>query len=340
MNHTLNRRDFLKLTSLMLGGAFLPPLPPAEAPRQVTGLGRLVKGLYIYDRPSLKARPIKFVGAETLVNIFRTVESEDKHYNRQWYEIQQGYIHSATVQPVEWREQIPTLEIPKEGVLTEVSVPFTTSRTAPDAKAGVGYRLYYSTTHWAMSAKKDAEGRIWYRIFDDYLKTHFWVRGEHLRRISAEEVMPISPDVKDKRIEIDLAKQTFRCLEGDKVVLDTLCSTGVYLRTENGKPVYGTPAGEWIVDRKRPSRHMAGDEPAAEGFYDLPGVPWVSYFHWWGVSIHGTYWHNDYGEPHSHGCINLLPETAKWVYRWTMPIVGFTEQEVINKENGTQVLVF
>ena len=55
---------------------------------------------------------------------------------------------------------------------------------------------------------------------------------------------------------------------------------------------------------------MAGDDLAAADFYDLPGVPWVSYFHWWGVSIHGTYWHNDYGEPHSHGCINLPSATA------------------------------
>jgi len=50
--------------------------------------------------------------------------------------------------------------------------------------------------------------------------------------------------------------------------------------------------------------------------FDLPGVPWVCYISWTGVSFHGTYWHNNYGTPQSHGCINLTPEAAKWIYRW------------------------
>ena len=107
-----------------------------------------------------------------------------------------------------------------------------------------------------------------------------------------------------------------------KVVLETLVSTGPYLRTENGKRIFGTPAGDWSILRKRPTRHMAGDDAAPPNFFDLPGVPWVSYFHWWGVSIHGTYWHNDYGRPRSHGCVNMTPENAKWIFRWTLPPAG------------------
>jgi hypothetical protein len=143
--------------------------------------------------------------------------------------------------------------------------------------------------------------------------------------------------VHNKRIEINLERQTFQCFEGDAMVLDTLCSTGIFLRTENGKRVYGTPAGEWVINRKRPSRHMAGDDLAATDFFDLPGVPWVSYFHWWGVSIHGTYWHSDFGRPRSHGCINLPSDIAKWVYRWTMPVAGLDELQTDGE--GTRVIV-
>ncbi|MCK7483271.1 MAG: L,D-transpeptidase [Candidatus Moduliflexus flocculans] len=55
--------------------------------------------------------------------------------------------------------------------------------------------------------------------------------------------------------------------------------------------------------------------------FDLPGVPWVIYIKENGIALHGTYWHNDYGRPRSHGCINLTPQAAKWLYRWTTPAV-------------------
>ena len=66
---------------------------------------------------------------------------------------------------------------------------------------------------------------------------------------------------------------------------------------------------------------MATGDIASNGF-DLPGVPWVLYITESGISFHGTYWHNDYGRPRSHGCINLTPQAAKWLYRWTTPTVA------------------
>ena len=75
----------------------------------------------------------------------------------------------------------------------------------------------------------------------------------------------------------------------------------------------------------------------AFGDYDLPGVPWVSYINTWGIAFHGTYWHNDYGRPRSHGCINLTPEGAKWVYRWTMPHVPYDAELKYLQNHGTQV---
>ena len=332
---SLSRRNFLKVSSLTLGAALLPPVPPDEAPRPVELLGRAIKGVYAYDRPSFNAKPGILLTAETVFNIYAAVQSDDQHYNRTWYRVQQGYVHSGLVQPVRWELQTPALDVPKEGFLGEVTVPYTTARTGPYATYTPVYRFYYGTTHWIVEAKI-AESLVWYKVYDERLEKYSWVRGEHLRRVTAAEITPLSPDVRDKRIEVDLEKQTFRCFENGVKVLDVLCSTGPYLRTENGKRIFGTPSGEWQVIRKRPSRHMAGDDFASADFFDLPGVPWVSYFHWWGVSIHGTYWHNDYGRPRSHGCINLPPETAKWVYRWTLP-VALLKEEIEGR--GTQVVV-
>jgi hypothetical protein len=54
--------------------------------------------------------------------------------------------------------------------------------------------------------------------------------------------------------------------------------------------------------------------------------------------MHGTYWHNDYGKPRSHGCINLSPETAKWVFRWSLPRGALNRKPTTG--DGTQVIVY
>jgi lipoprotein-anchoring transpeptidase ErfK/SrfK len=335
-----SRRDFLKLSGLSLTSALLPPAPPDEAPRAVERLGRAIKGLHIYERPSLTAKTVALITAETVFNIYATVLSDDESYNRTWYQVRRGFVYSGQVQPVRWQWQTPSLDVPADGVLGEITVPYTISKTGPNANFASVARFYYSTTHWIVSAKADPDGVIWYEAFDERLNQSSWLKAEHVHRVTEAEIAPISPDVpgERKRIEVDLAKQTFQCFENGVKLLDILCSTGPYLRTQNGQRVYGTPSGDWAVNRKRPTRHMAGDDFASADFFDLPGVPWVSYFHWWGVSIHGTYWHNDYGKPRSHGCINLPAEAAKWVFRWSLPRGALSQKPTTG--DGTPVIVY
>ena len=87
-----------------------------------------------------------------------------------------------------------------------------------------------------------------------------------------------------------------------------------------------------------PTIHMTNDgEPGAGHPYDLPGVPWVSFFTGTGDSFHGTYWHNDYGRPRSHGCVNLTPDDAKFIYRWTSPVVPPETAYLYDPGSGTKV---
>jgi lipoprotein-anchoring transpeptidase ErfK/SrfK len=69
------------------------------------------------------------------------------------------------------------------------------------------------------------------------------------------------------------------------------------------------------------SSDLTNEGDADKKIYDLPGVPWVSFFTGNGEAFHGTYWHNDFGHPRSHGCINLSNSAAKFIYRWTRPTV-------------------
>jgi lipoprotein-anchoring transpeptidase ErfK/SrfK len=71
--------------------------------------------------------------------------------------------------------------------------------------------------------------------------------------------------------------------------------------------------------------------------YELPGVPWVLFFYQTGIAFHGTYWHTDFGRPRSHGCINMRCEEAKWLFRWTLPVIA--PDEKLKTGHGTSVVI-
>jgi hypothetical protein len=74
-------------------------------------------------------------------------------------------------------------------------------------------------------------------------------------------------------------------------------------------------------------------------YYNLPNVEWVQYF-FEDYSFHGTYWHNDFGEPRSHGCVNMTNADAKWLFDWSMPAWNGSEwQKVTAKEQGALVII-
>jgi hypothetical protein len=67
---------------------------------------------------------------------------------------------------------------------------------------------------------------------------------------------------------------------------------------------------------------------ATAGAYETPGIAWTSFFAIGGVAIHAAFWHNDFGTPRSHGCVNCRAEDAKWIFRWTLPAVSLAQGQV------------
>jgi len=108
-----------------------------------------------------------------------------------------------------------------------------------------------------------------------------------------------------KWIDVDISAQTITAYQDSTPLKSVLVSTGVSW--------YPTPLGRFKVYMKIPSQTMSGGY-GADAYY-LPGVPWVMYFSG-GNAIHGTYWHNNFGRPMSHGCVNLTIADAKWFYEW------------------------
>lgn len=128
-------------------------------------------------------------------------------------------------------------------------------------------------------------------------------------RVARRIDRPSGVGTDERWIHVDLDEQTLVAYEGDLPVYATLVATG--------QPGYDTPDGLYRVRRKYVSRRMRGPDPD-HGTYDIEEVPWVMYYHG-GFALHGAYWHDEFGKTRSHGCTNVPPADARWLFLWSAP---------------------
>jgi hypothetical protein len=210
------------------------------------------------------------------------------------------------------------------------------------ASIGLPARLFYSQIIWVDQIKTDDNGQIWYRLNEKYGSGDlFWGQGEAFRPLTMEELSPINPEVDplQKRIVVKIFEQTLSCFEGKMEVYFAKISSGaLYDYLGNRVDAWSTPVGESPIWRKAISLPLSGGSASAG--WSLPAIGWVSLFVGTGVAIHSTYWHNNYGEPSSRGCVNAAPEDAKWIFRWSMPQVPNDPGDVtVEWPGGTTVSV-
>lgn len=161
----------------------------------------------------------------------------------------------------------------------------------------------------------------------------------HKKKIAVpKEELALKPQPKvlgqtteEKWIEVDLSEQRLYAHEGNRVVFNFLVSTGKWAPT---------PTGEFRIWIKLRYATMQGGNKSDNTYYYLPNVPYVMYFYK-GYGLHGTYWHNNFGQPMSHGCINLSVPDAEKLFWWAEPTLA--EGENIGyptKDNpGTRVVI-
>jgi len=328
---------------LGLLGLFIPKKinlgEPSFFPLESDQQGRVTdQTIYIYRSPSFDDDILNIYWKDIVLPLTRIAISDDLDaYNRVWYQVNgQGFAYSGSIQPVKTVLNEPVSSLPRSNTLVEVTVPFTDARSFPKMSASVAYRFYYETVHWVDQVITDEENNTWYRVDDEKFMTHQYVLANHVRLVRDDELTMISANVPadQKRIEVHLKNQIVIAYEADRPVFMTRAATGGSFN--NG--IYETPYGRRITFHKRPSVHMAAGDLASNGF-DLPGVPWVCYMTESGVAFHGTFWHNDFGHPRSHGCINVPSQAAKWIYRWTQPVVPPEEKfRFLNYGTSVEVL--
>jgi lipoprotein-anchoring transpeptidase ErfK/SrfK len=354
----ISRRSFLKLALLGMGSFGINPfrrvVTIADFPT-ADRLGRVCEGrIDVKARPDYDSETVGVLFEDAVVPwIQEVIGTWPWRNNQRWVQTPDGYIWSPYLQPVAVNpaKAVESLQQMDDtvGMWVETCIPYVDAilENGPPRSAwwrfrrenGLPYRFYYSQILFVDQIKKDEDGSVWYRINERYGNPGdiFWARAEAFRPISKEEIEPINPGIEDKRVYVDVNwnVQSLSCYEGNTEVYFCRISSG---KAENSTPLSPYPSPGFRIWRKLYSLHMGGN--TAAGGWDVPAVGWTSLFHGDGVAIHSTYWHNNYGEPMSHGCVNVAPEDAKWIFRWVNPQVVFETGDVtIVGEGSTRVIV-
>lgn len=375
MNQNISRRDFLKIAGAGLGALAFNPyrrvnLEYLSSPKRLPQFpGSAIIGRVTENNISLRGRPlfdpnqetsIAKLNADTLVEWNREVVGSAIGYiNQRYIETPQGFIYASVVQPTRNLPNTPITEVPagQSGFWVEVTVPYVELAldgvvASPWLQSLIQYnfppRLYYGQVVW-IDKVRTSNGFVEYRWNEDAnghgygygaYGEFFWADAAGLKVLTEADVAPISPDIdpNDKRITANLDNQTLSCFEGNNEVYFCRISSGLrYDASGQLSSKLATPVGTLLTHWKIFSINMtAGDNQSG---YSTPAVPWSTSISGDGIAIHGAFWHNAFGERRSHGCINLSPEDAKWIFRWTTPYVSLAQSEmrVSLPDHGTVV---
>ena len=377
MKQNISRRDFLKIAGVSLGAlAFnpykglrldfttpkrLPQFPASEI------IGRVVDpGIDLRSSPTndpSQNNSIAKLDADALVEWGREVVGNviGGLTNQRYVETPKGFIYSSVLQPTRNLPNTSISQMPEgqPGFWAEVTVPYVElahegTVASPWLQDHISYnfppRLYYGQVVWIDQVRtsngfpeyrwnEDANGHGYgYGASGEY----YWADGSAFKILTDQDVAPISPDVDPatKTIQANLDRQTLSCLEGTKEVYFCRISSGLKYDPQTGEisDKLATPVGNLLTHWKIISLNMTAG--TFQSGYSTPAVPWTTMISGDGISIHGAFWHNAFGEKRSHGCINVSPEDAKWIFRWTTPYVSLQQSElrVSLPDHGTIVL--
>ena len=139
-----------------------------------------------------------------------------------------------------------------------------------------------------------------------------------------------------KHIYVDLSTQTLTAYEGSNVAMSFPIASGRW---------HPTPTGDFHIWIKLRYTHMEGGDQADGTYYNLYNVPYTMFFYndqvpkSAGFSLHGAYWHNNFGHPMSHGCVNIRPEDAGKLFDWADPVTATTTTYATADHPGTLVTI-
>ena len=262
----------------------------------------VTENVSIYANPG-DANPVRNLGKGflyvSLANTKPIVIGDQK-----WYQMNSGeYVNAkdiAIVRPTAFHGITLTVTPDKPfGWMVYSAKPTLTAggAIAGDAKMITRYTLI------TVFEEQKVGDLTWYRIGDNQ-----WVDQKKVGLVFPA-TRPDGVGPTDKWIDVNTFEQTLAAYEGDRMVYATLVSSGL--------PQWSTDPGLFRVYMKVRQAKMSGRDGLPD-YYWLDDVPWAMYFNS-DMALHGAYWHDKFGFKHSHGCVNLPPDDAAWLWNWTTP---------------------
>ena len=173
------------------------------------------------------------------------------------------------------------------------------SRTAPGVNSPESGITHYRFEVVQIYSTQDADNLTWVLIGPGE-----WVDARQISRVDAD-ITPPTGVTGNRWIEVNLFEQTVTVYDNNRLIFATIASTGI--------DRFWTRPGLFQIYKKLETETMSNSIP--DDFYYLEDVPWTMYFDQ-ERALHGAYWHNKYGYPQSHGCVNLSIGDARWLYDW------------------------
>ncbi len=284
----------------------IPALPilALERPSPVVPLtyARVVRpNAPVYSHPSLASMripPKRVLGAGY---IWVSLQGESSYNDQKWYQINPGEYMRAedlwlyTPSSFHGIALAAQPERPFAWVLQTI-----TPRVAPAGPVNVEASAYGRYQLVQIFATEYVEDQVWYLI-----GPHQWVNQIYVGKVMLEP-RPAGLAPGASWVDVNLFEQTMAVYSGDQMVYATLIASGL--------TGWDTPTGLTQVSHRVELGKMSGSEGRSD-YYFLEDVPWALYFNQ-AVSFHAAYWHNDFGYHHSHGCVNLAPLDARWLWEW------------------------
>lgn len=269
------------------------PTPPTPSPRRGVVTATL---LNVRARPGVRADnpPVDRLRQGTAVQIFeqQTVEGAP------WYRIGvDRWVHGGYVRLIQEGAPLPGQPAASGLPVGWVSVSSLNVRQRPGTDASNPVVGQVSRNQRLdILETRTVDGQRWHRIGEDR-----WVLGQWVA-VATYKPRPAAIAADERWVGVNLAQQTAVAYEGDRPVYAAMVSTGA--------PGTPTVQGIFRTWRRLPSGKMSGP-----GYY-IEEVTWTCYFYS-GYALHTAYWHDSFGRPHSHGCVNLSPYDAWWIYQWS-----------------------
>jgi hypothetical protein len=281
---------------------FQAPAPREGSLLNYTTYVYLEDNINVYAAPSMAAPIVYNVGNGFL---YATIHGQQESEGITWYKLNQDeYVRQEDVRLVQ------TPEFHGVKITVQPERPFgwvvqnVTPSNEPDGEPDEAFaELTRFTFFEVFDAVEADEEWIWYDIGGGR-----WIRQTYVSLVDLNR-RPEDVGENEFWVEVDLYEQTFAAYEGDRMVYASLVSSGL-----NQWP---TREGIFQVWSRYTQNKMSGADGEID-YYFIEDVPYIMYFDQLNeIALHGAYWHDRYGYKHSHGCVNMPPLDAEWVYYWS-----------------------